>query len=147
MLAYGKPPYLECSSRGDKRFSAFAARIRARGNASIETLYQSAKIFADGATGLGWREAKGRRAVNAKECAALYATLWDEYMAENPDLMPILLDASGVSDMFGQPGHCCQATELWRIAEAERARLGNATPAPPPSAQMALFDAASSEEI
>ena len=96
MLAYGKPPYLECSSRGDKRFSAFAARIRARGNASIETLYQSAKIFADGATGLGWREAKGRRAVNAKECAALYATLWDEYMAENPDLMPVLLAASGV---------------------------------------------------
>ena len=147
MLAYGQAPHLECSSRGDKRFSAFAARIRARGNRTIEELFQAAKVFEDGSSGLHWRAAKGRRAVNAAECAVLYARLWDEYMAENPDLMPILLDASGVSDMFGQPGHCCQATELWRIAEAERARLGNATPAPPPSAQMALFDAASSEEI
>ena len=147
MLAYGQAPHLECSSRGDKRFSAFAARIRARGNRTIEELFQAAKVFEDGSSGLHWRAAKGRRAVNAAECAVLYARLWDEYMAENPDLMPILLDASGVSEMFGQPGHCCQATELWRIAEAERARLGNATPAPPPSAQMALFDAASSEEI
>ena len=118
MLAYGKAPHIECSSRGDKRFSAFAARIRGRGGRTIEDLYQAAKIFEDGATGLNWRDAKGRRAVNAEQCATLYATLWDEYMAENPALLPILLAVSGVSDMFGQAGHCCQATELWRIAEA-----------------------------
>ncbi len=147
MLAYGQAPHLECSSRGNKRFSAFAARIRARGNRTIEELFQAAKIFEDGSTGLHWRAAKGRRAVNAAECAVLYAQLWDEYMAENPDLMPVLLAATGVSDMFGQAGHCCQATELWRIAEAERAKRGVAAPPQPPSAQMALFDAASSEEI
>lgn len=146
MLAYGQAPHLECSSHGDKRFSAFAARIRGRGNRTIEELFQAAKVFEDGSTGLHWRAAKGRRAVNAAECAALYAQLWDEYMAENPDLMPVLLAASGVSDMFGQAGHCCQATELWRIAEAERARSG-VKPAAPPSAQMALFDAASTKEI
>lgn len=115
MIRHGSAPFLECSSRGDRRFSAFTARIRARGNRSIEELYQAAKILADGRTGLTWRDAKGRRAINAEECAKLYALLWDEYIAENPDLQSVLRAASGLSDIFGQPGRCCQATELWRI--------------------------------
>ena len=52
MIRHGSPPYLECSSKGDKRFSAFSARIRARGNRSIEEVYQAAKVFSDGTTGL-----------------------------------------------------------------------------------------------
>lgn len=115
VIKCGDAPYLECSSRGDKRFSAFVARIRQRGNKTIEDLYQGAKVFENGETGLGWREAKGRRAVNQAEVARFYATLWDEYMAENPQLLPVLLTATGLRDMFGQPGRCCQATELWRI--------------------------------
>jgi len=59
MIRYGSSPFLECSSRGDRRFSAFSARIRQRGNRSIEALYQAAKIFEDGSTGLSWRAAKG----------------------------------------------------------------------------------------
>lgn len=118
MIQHGRYPFIECSSRGDSRFSAFAARIRARGNRRIEDIYQGAKVFADGRTGLSWREAKGKRAINMPEVAALYARLWDEYIAENPHLMPVLLKATGLSDMFGQPGHVCQATELWRIREA-----------------------------
>lgn len=115
MVRHGTAPFLECSSRGDRRFSAFAARIRARGNRSIEEIYQAAKIFADGTTGLSWREAKGRSPVNAAEVRALYGRLWDEYVAENPGLIETLTAASGLSDMFGRPGHACQATELWRI--------------------------------
>ena len=115
MVRHGNAPFLECSSRGDRRFSAFAARIRARGNRSIEEIYQAAKVFADGSTGLSWREAKGRVPVNADEAQALYGRLWDEYVAENPHLLAILTAASGLSDMFGRPGHACQATELWRI--------------------------------
>ena len=69
----------------------------------------------DGAAGLHWRQAKGRKAVNAAECAALYSQLWDEYMAENPELLPVLKEASGLSDIFGNSRSCCQATELWRI--------------------------------
>lgn len=115
MLRYGSPPYLEFSTKGDKRFSAFCARIKARGGRSIEDLYQSTKVFADGSTGLSWREAKGRNAVNRDEVAALYAQLWDEYIAENPPLLGVLKAACGVSDIFGQSGRCCQATELWRI--------------------------------
>ena len=115
MVRCGYPPYLECSGRGDRRFSAFYARIRGRNNRSIEDIYQAAKVFEDGSTGLGWREAKGRKAVNQTEVTALYSRLWDEYITENPHLIPLLVGAEGLSDMFGQKGHACQAVELWRI--------------------------------
>lgn len=112
MICHGQPPYLECSSKGDKRFSAFHARVDGR---SIEDWFQAAKVFDDGSTGLSWREAKGRPAVNQADCAAFYGALWDCYIAEHPELLAVLRSASGLSDVFGQPGHCCQATELWRI--------------------------------
>jgi hypothetical protein len=115
MIRHGTAPFLECSSHGDPRFSAFHARIRGRGGRTIESIYQAAKVFADGTTGLDWRAAKGRKAVNQADCAVLYARLWDMYIAENPQLLSVLRHASGLSDMFGQSGHCCQATELWRI--------------------------------
>lgn len=123
LIKHGIEPFLECSSKGDKRFSAFHARLRGRGNRSIEEIYQAAKIFQDGSTGLDWRAAKGKTAVNMDEVRSLYSTLWDEYVAENPDLLTIVLEASGVSDIFGQQGHACQATELWRIRDAALARL------------------------
>lgn len=115
MIQHGEAPFLECSSRGDKRFSAFYARIKKYGNKTIEELYQAAKVFEDGSTGLTWREAKGRKAVNAEETARLYRKLWQRYIKENPRLLRVLIDASGLSDIFGQEGHMCQATELWRI--------------------------------
>lgn len=115
MISHGTPPFLECSSKGDSRFSAFYARIKSRGNRSIEDLYQGAKVFEDGRTGLGWREAKGKKAINQAEITLLYATLWNEFIQENPALVAVLTAASGLSDRFGQPNHCCQATELWRI--------------------------------
>lgn len=115
MVKTGKHPRLECSSRGDKRFSAFYARIKSRGNKSIEELYQAAKIFADGTTGLSWRAAKGRKPINTAEVKELYSALWDEYFTENPHLFEVLSDYNGFSDMFGQPGHQCQAIEIYRI--------------------------------
>ena len=115
MIVIGYPPYLECSSRGDKRFSAFYARIVRRRNQSIEEIYQAAKVFPNGDTGLSWREAKGRVPVNCIDVQKLYALLWDEYIEEKPQLIPILINATGLSDMFGRHNHACQAVELWRI--------------------------------
>lgn len=115
MVKHGKPPYLECSSRGDRRFSAFYARLKNWGNRSIEDIYQSNKVFADGITGLSWKQAKGKVPINIEECRKLYSKLWDEYIKENQHLMKPLLKANGLSDIFGQEGHACQATELWRI--------------------------------
>ena len=114
MIRHGNPPYLECSSRGDRRFSAFYAKVD---GISIESHYQSAKVFDDGSTGLDWRDAKGHRPVNIKEVRELYSRLWDQYIAEHPELVEVLAAATGLSDMFGQEGHACQATELWRIKQ------------------------------
>lgn len=115
MIKHGSAPFIECSTKGDRRFSAFCARIDRRGNKSIEEIYQAAKIFEDGSTGLTWKEAKGRTATNIEELKVFYAKLWDEYIEENPRLIAVLCSASGLSDIFGQKNHVCQATELWRI--------------------------------
>lgn len=115
MIRHGVAPFLECSSAGDKRFSAFYARIRGRGNRSIEEIYQAAKVFRNGDTGLSIKEAKGFRPVNLAEVRELYAKLWNEYIDENPSLLDVLRDASGLSDRFGRKGSVCQATELWMI--------------------------------
>jgi hypothetical protein len=120
VIRHGVAPFLECSSRGDRRFSAFSARLRRYGGKAIEDIYQAAKIFEGGETRLTWQSAKGRRALNMEEVTALYSKLWDEYIEENPDLLPILKAATGLSDQFGQKGHCCQATELWRIRNASQ---------------------------
>lgn len=111
-MRYGKEPFLECSSNGDKRFSAFYAKVNGR---SIEEQYQAAKIFDDGSTGLHWKDAKGRRAINAEECAILYENLWRQYIFEHPELLNILKNASGLSDMFATKGSVNQAQVLWKI--------------------------------
>lgn len=116
MIRHGVAPFLECSSKGDRRFSAFYAQVNGK---SIEEWYQARKIFEGGVTGLTWREAKGRKAINAEQCAIFYSHLWDMYMKNHPELLPIIRAASGLSDIFGQPGHVCQATELWRIRNGD----------------------------
>lgn len=119
MIKHGVSPFHECSSKGDKRFSAFYARIRSKDNYSIETLYQSFKVFDDGhgglITGLSIFYAKGRKALNQELASKYYHELWETYITENPELLKVLKEASGLSDMFGQPGSCCQATSLWLI--------------------------------
>lgn len=114
MLRFGKSPYLECSSRGDQRFSAFFARPRSLKGKSIEEAYQAMKIFEDGTSGLSWYAAKGKGPVNLKDCKVSYKNWWKEYITEN-DLLKILRKASGLSDIFGQQGHICQAEILWEI--------------------------------
>lgn len=89
MVRHGMVPYLECSSRGDKRFSAFFARVRGK---SVEQWYQEAKDLGDDLTNetLTWKERQGLPAVNQKECAALYSALWDKYMENHPKLLGVL---------------------------------------------------------
>lgn len=114
MIKHGEAPFLECSTAGDKRFSAFCARIEGRNAQTIEKIYQQAKVFADGSTKVDIWQAKGRVPTNQEEVTQLYEQLWKEYLAENPDLILPLLQARGLSDQFGQKGHVCQATVLWK---------------------------------
>jgi hypothetical protein len=140
MISHGQKPFLECSTAGDRRFSAMVARVSSRGNRCIEDIYQAAKVFSDGSTGLTRRMAKGRLPVNIDEVRDLYSTLWDEYLAENPALLDVLAAATGLSDRFGQKGHACQATELWRIRSVYLGLEPEAPSAPPPPpAQANLF--------
>jgi len=118
MLRRGHAPYLECSSRGERRLSAFYARPSSLKGKSIEEAYQAMKILPDGRTGLGWREVKGKKAVNAVECAIAYSQWWEEYIRENPDLLDLICKATGLSDMFGREGSVCQADVLWEIRGA-----------------------------
>lgn len=114
-MQLGEAPYLECSSKGDKRFSAFYAKLKLYGGKSIEEVYQASKIFEDGKTNLTWREAKGKKPINVEYCKEYYSYLWKLYIWENSALLQILKQASGLSDVFGQKDHCCQAVELWNI--------------------------------
>lgn len=116
MIKHGQPPYLECSTKGDRRFSPFCCYIMYGDKFdSIENHYQRTKVFSDGTYGLDWRQAKGRTPVNQAFCSSLYSILWDKYIEEHPELLLVLKQQTGLSDMFAREGYPCQATELWRI--------------------------------
>jgi hypothetical protein len=121
MIKHGKAPFLECSSKGDKRFSAFYAKVNGE---SIEKQYQAAKIFEDGTTGLHWKKAKGRKAINQEQLAEFYKLLWKQYLEENPELFRLLQQQSGLSDIFGQAGRNCQATVLWELTRSNNLSEG-----------------------
>lgn len=127
MLTRGVAPFLECSTRGDTRFSPFYAKVN---GVSIEDAYHACKVLrapgktlfgADTRTNLTWREAKklqkaGWTLENPEECAKLYRRMFKQYMKEHRELLDVLKNASGLSDMFGQEtGNVCQVIELWRI--------------------------------
>ncbi len=114
MVRRGTAPFLECSSRGDKRFSAFFARPSSLGGRTIEEVYQGMKKLPDGTTGLSIKKAKGKRATNADECVKAYERMWREWVEEE-ELLSVLKAASGLSDIFGREGGVCQADVLWRI--------------------------------
>jgi hypothetical protein len=114
VIKYGAPPYLECSSKGDKRFSAFYARPKSLNGKHIEHAYQAMKVFEDGSTGLHWRKAMGKYCVNREACAEAYEAWWREWVIQE-GLLSVLQAATGLSDKFGKFGHVCQATVLWKI--------------------------------
>ena len=112
---------LECSSRGDKRFSAFYARLKKYNNQSIETIYQNSKRTKDGKIpGKGkkvdymlWEGKK-----YTPDClSGLYEYLWKVYFKENPNLLEYAKQFDEFTDMFR--GHCinCQADVIKKIVK------------------------------
>ena len=85
---------LECSSRGDRRFSALFAKVTIKGKEkSIEEWYQEAKRTADGK-----KAGKGKPfdyivdpfsgvTLPPNDAADLYRGLWVTYLNKNPDLV------------------------------------------------------------
>lgn len=112
-----QPKVLECSSRGDRRFSALFAMVTIKGKEqSIEQWYQNAKRTADGK-----KAGKGKPfdhivdpftgdKLPAKDAADLYKGLWITYFTKNPDLVEYAKGFDEFHDMFrGKDTVNCQA--------------------------------------
>lgn len=105
------PRVLECSSRGDKRFSAVYAKISIGGKEkSIEEWYQNAKRTKDGK-----RAGKGNSfhhivdpftglELPAKDAPDLYRGLWITYLSKNPELVKYAEQFDEFSNAFGGEG-------------------------------------------
>lgn len=103
MFTYARRGGYECSSKGDKRFSAlFAVMPDGR---TIEQHYQcDVKGYQPG--GRDWRLGKGKPPMDrSKDLWSEYLALWETWAMVNPDLMNELAAAATqknrvLSDMF-----------------------------------------------
>ncbi len=74
----------ECSSKGDKRFSAFYARLP--DGRSIEEHYQcDVKGYDPGGT--NWRLGKGKPPLRAVDTRSEYLALWQQWASHNKSLL------------------------------------------------------------
>ena len=114
-----KPKY-ECSSRGDKRFSAFYAKVD--GN-SIEYIYQ---VKIKGYNSISEGKGKPGKLYDFETQKKLYKDLWREYLQANPtyksDLLQII-KTHDLNDMFATKGGLNQADILTEILNEEKFKL------------------------
>lgn len=121
---------LECSSAGDKRFSACYAAINWFGKRqTIEKIYQSSKRFAvnkDVFIPKTIKDAKGKKpshfVVNGqmfstKHLTSFYQMLWAAYFKENPRLLDYIRQFDTFSDKFKGKSVNCQADVIALIAQ------------------------------
>lgn len=124
---------LECSSIGDKRFSAFYAKITLNGKRdSIENHYQSFKRFGND-TSLTWKEAKGKKPthisfngidMDVSYLTPLYKLLWLVYLENNPDLVAFASQYDDFKDTFkGKNTVNCQADVIRQYVKEGRVSL------------------------
>ena len=107
---------LECSSKGDKRFSAFYANVTIKGvTAPIELWYQQAKRDEAGnIPGKGKRVAYminpfSNNRLPASCLSDFYKTLWLRYFKQNPALLEYAKQFDTFTDMFKGKAINCQA--------------------------------------
>lgn len=109
---------LECSSKGDKRFSAFYAKVNVYGvYDSIENHYQSCKRDKNGKPVKKGQKVhhmsiwKGEANYSLKPefLTAYYKLLWCCYLDANPDLVEYASAYDDYNDMFKGKAINCQA--------------------------------------
>jgi hypothetical protein len=115
---------LECSSKGDKRFSAFYAYIDVNGIiTSIEHHYQDCKYKDNDA--FGERCKKGEpvdfiiingKKMNAEYLTPFYKLLWYKYFKKNPQLLEYAKKFDKFNDMFRGKSVNCQADVIEYLA-------------------------------
>ena len=123
---------LECSSKGDKRFSAFYAYVTLYGrNTNIERHYQSCKKFNDPSI----TKVKGLQPdyiiINGKELDKKYLTpyyklLWVKYLDEHPELVEYASQFDDFHDIFkGKNTINCQADVVRQYIKQGRQSIMN----------------------
>lgn len=126
---------LECSSKGDKRFSAFYARVKVFGfEDSIERHYQSCKRNKEGNIA-----GKGKKVelmviptntgksfkLKPKFLTAYYKLLWCAYLDAHPDLVEIASAYDDYNDMFRGKAINCQADVIRQYIKEGRKSILN----------------------
>lgn len=115
---------LECSSKGDKRFSALYAKVSVNGVFdSIENHYQKSKVFKDENGKLiqydNWKMAKGKMPIAfnisgyylpLRFGSMFYSLMWYKYLKANPSLENVLEQFDIYNDIFkSKNSYVCQA--------------------------------------
>ena len=124
---------LECSSKGDRRFSAFYAMLKVRSGAtkSIETLYQQSKRMKDGSIAGKGKPVNfviiGGEIYTPEVLTAWYNYLWLCYFKQNPELLNVIAEYDTFTDMFR--GHCinCQADVIQLVHDKGLEALADKT--------------------
>lgn len=127
---------LECSSRGDIRFSALYAKVKI-GNKydSIENHYQLAKRFSNGMIPTNWKQCKGKKpthfvigkmTIPLEKSVEFYDNLWYKYLDDNPSLVEVLAQYDDFSDMFNSKNaYVCQADSIRKYMKIVRGKKYN----------------------
>lgn len=112
---------LECSSKGDKRFSAFYAKVKIFGKYdSIENHYQLCKRIGDFMPKI-WRDVKGKAPTHfhldgfdydLRYLSSFYDLLWVSYLDKNPDLVEYAKEFDDFNDIFKGKSKNCQADSI-----------------------------------
>lgn len=133
---------LECSSKGDSRFSALFAKVKVYGvEASIESHYQRAKRF-ERRHGIrkrakNWKQAKewqrqGWRTVDIEingivlpvdYLGAYYKVLWVKYLDQHPELVEYAKEFDDYNDIFKGNSINCQADVIRQYMKDGRSSI------------------------
>lgn len=135
---------LECSTKGDIRFSAFGARVKVFGvENTIESHYQQAKVVITGRDVYGepiaYVAGKGKRPsamrlmkragiytyLDVKYITPFYKLLWVKYLDEHPELVEYASQFDDFHDMFKGKSINCQADVIREYIKLGRNHIMN----------------------
>lgn len=129
-----KKKVLECSTKGDKRFSASCANVEVFGVVNtIEKHYQLCKRFDGSDTPPDdWRYCKGKTPshiilngmkLDSKYLSQWYKALWLNYLDRNPDLVEYASTFDDYNDIFKGKSVNCQADVIRQYIKEGRESL------------------------